>query len=230
MNNLINVLQNAQDRFSAVDPVLYVLAVAVSLVASFAASVLYRFFYENRATGSQVHRSFPLLGISVTTLFIAVQLSLPLSLGLLGALSIIRFRTPIKEPEEVGFIMLVIASSIVCATLNFQYLIFLFVGAVTALMIQRHSNFVRHRFEDGIMIVSLAVQAESSALPQIIDYVRQNTKHSRLESTTSREGRTSLQFAFAGMKSDMPAILSSLRAMESSLETDIYFNRPGGLR
>jgi len=31
---------------------------------------------------------------------------------LLGALSIVRFRTPIKEPEEIGFIMLVVASAL----------------------------------------------------------------------------------------------------------------------
>ena len=35
-----------------------------------------------------------------TPMPLKVLLSLPLSLGLLGALSIVRFRTPIKEPEE----------------------------------------------------------------------------------------------------------------------------------
>ena len=35
--------------------------------------------------------------------------SLALSLGLVGALSIVRFRTPIKEPEELGYLFLIIA-------------------------------------------------------------------------------------------------------------------------
>ena len=48
---------------------------------------------------AKVHLTL-LIGPSVTLLFICVQLSLPLSLGLLGALSIVRFRVPIKEPEE----------------------------------------------------------------------------------------------------------------------------------
>jgi len=230
MNSLMNLLQETQDRFNSVDPMLFVLAVVISLIASFGASMLYRYFYENRATGSQVHRAFPLLGISITTLFVAIQLSLPLSLGLLGALSIIRFRTPIKEPEELGFIMLVIASSIVCATLNFQYLIALYGGAVIALLIQRHSNLVRHRLDDGIMIISSTNEMESEALSSIIDYIQGSTKHSRLESTTRRDGRTSLQFAFAGMKIDMPSLISGLEAIAESLEVDIYFNRPGGLR
>ena len=88
-----------QEQMSVGD---FLAALLVSLAAAAAASLLYRFFYERRGTGSQIHRAFPLLALAVTTLFIGVQLSLPLSLGLLGSLSIIRFRTPIKEPEEVG--------------------------------------------------------------------------------------------------------------------------------
>lgn len=49
--------------------------------------------------------------IAMTTMFIitVVKSSLALSLGLVGALSIIRFRTAIKEPEELAFLFLVIA-------------------------------------------------------------------------------------------------------------------------
>ena len=77
----------------------FVFLLTLSLASSLLIAQLYLFFYADRATGSQVHRAFPLLGISITAIFIAIQFSLPLSLGLLGALSIVRFRTPIKEPE-----------------------------------------------------------------------------------------------------------------------------------
>ena len=52
-----------------------------------------------------------LVFISTTTLLIitVVKTSLSLSLGLVGALSIIRFRTPIKEPEELAYLFLAIA-------------------------------------------------------------------------------------------------------------------------
>lgn len=96
----------------------YVIAIIVSLTLSVLISGLYVTFFDPNSTGSKIHRSFPLLGPAVTTIFITVQFSLPLSLGLLGALSIVRFRTPIKEPEEIGFILLVIACSISVATFN----------------------------------------------------------------------------------------------------------------
>lgn len=49
--------------------------------------------------------------VSATTMLVIgiVQSSVALSLGLVGALSIIRFRTPIKEPEELAYLFLSIA-------------------------------------------------------------------------------------------------------------------------
>ena len=44
-----------------------------------------------------------------TLVISVVKSSLALSLGLVGALSIVRFRTPIKEPEELAYIFLAIA-------------------------------------------------------------------------------------------------------------------------
>ena len=55
-----------------------------------------------------------LLFISATTMLVisVVKTSLALSLGLVGALSIIRFRTPIKEPEELAYLFLSVALGI----------------------------------------------------------------------------------------------------------------------
>ncbi len=92
--------------------------IVASIIAALLISHLYLRFFDANSTGSRIHRAFPLIGPAVTTIFLTVQFSLPLSLGLLGALSIVRFRTPIKEPEEIGFILLVIACSISIATFN----------------------------------------------------------------------------------------------------------------
>lgn len=55
-----------------------------------------------------------LLFIAATTMLVisVVKTSLALSLGLVGALSIIRFRTPIKEPEELAYLFLSVALGI----------------------------------------------------------------------------------------------------------------------
>ena len=52
--------------------------------------------------------NFPLLAMITTLVITVVKSSLALSLGLVGALSIVRFRAPIKEPEELTYLFLAI--------------------------------------------------------------------------------------------------------------------------
>jgi uncharacterized membrane protein YhiD involved in acid resistance len=54
-------------------------------------------------------RNFLLLTVTTTLIISIVKSSLTLSLGLVGALSIVRFRAAIKEPEELAFLFLAIA-------------------------------------------------------------------------------------------------------------------------
>ena len=54
-------------------------------------------------------QNFVLLAMTTTLIISLVKSSLALSLGLVGALSIIRFRTAVKEPEELSYLFLVIA-------------------------------------------------------------------------------------------------------------------------
>ncbi len=61
---------------------------------------------NNRETLAQV---FPFILLTTTLIIMVVKSSLALSLGLVGALSIVRFRTPIKEPEELAYLFLSIA-------------------------------------------------------------------------------------------------------------------------
>jgi len=54
-------------------------------------------------------QNFVVLGMTTMLIISVVKASLALSLGLVGALSIVRFRTAIKEPEELGYLFLTIA-------------------------------------------------------------------------------------------------------------------------
>ena len=61
---------------------------------------------SNREEFSQV---FPFILLTTILIITVVKSSLALSLGLVGALSIVRFRTPIKEPEELAYLFVAIA-------------------------------------------------------------------------------------------------------------------------
>ena len=153
LDNIFGAL--TQGTGPQVSPLAFLMLMAVSLLSSLFIAYLYVHFYSNRATGSQVHRAFPLLGISITAIFVTIQFSLPLSLGLLGALSIVRFRTPIKEPEEIGFIMLVIATSIAVATFKLSFVGIIFVVALAALFGQAITRRFMGAEADGTIVISL---------------------------------------------------------------------------
>ena len=61
---------------------------------------------SNREDFAQV---FPPIVLTTVLIITVVKSSLALSLGLVGALSIVRFRTPIKEPEELAYLFMSIA-------------------------------------------------------------------------------------------------------------------------
>ncbi len=61
---------------------------------------------SNREEFSQV---CPFILLTTILIITVVKSSLALSLGLVGALSIVRFRTPIKEPEELAYLFIAIA-------------------------------------------------------------------------------------------------------------------------
>ncbi len=82
--------------------------ILTSLLCLVIAQVYIRYGHSlsNRRTLS---RSFVLIGLTTMIIITIVKSSLALSLGLVGALSIVRFRTAIKEPEELAYFFMVIA-------------------------------------------------------------------------------------------------------------------------
>ncbi len=209
---------------------LFATALLASLAASYAAALMYRFFYESRGTGSQVSRAFPLLGIAITTLFICIQVSIPLSLGLMGSLSIIRFRTPIKEPEEVGFIMLVIAASVSAATYNFDFIIVLYTVALLSLFIIRKARRMGFLKRDGLLVIAMADE-NAGRFEGLLNLLKQHLRHSVVQSTSSRDGVTSIHIAFSGLLTDVAKLHADVRGFSDSIKSmNVFLDRPGGMR
>ena len=209
----------------------FLLVMMVSLLASLVVSYLYIYFYSSRATGSHLQRSFPLLGLSITAIFICIQFSLPLSLGLLGALSIVRFRTPVKEPEEIGFIMLVVACSLACATLNFGFLLVLLVVAVVALLLRRWAPaLLEGTTDDGSIIISLPQAEYEKAGEQVLDFLESKLRRARIESLAKNNDEVVLSVLFRSSSSRQLASLEAeLREIAKPSNFTVLFNRPGRL-
>jgi Domain of unknown function (DUF4956) len=232
MNDAISKIgQLIRDPSIQVDMTGFIFALLVSCFVALAVSALYQVFYENRATGSQIHRSFLLMGPSITSLFIAIQFSLPLSLGLLGALSIIRFRTPIKEPEEVGFIMLLIATSVVCATFQFMLLLVLLGLALAFLLVQKHlPGLLGSKRTDGILLLVLEGDSAAASREKALEVLAKRLVRGKLQGISYASDLTTIHYTFTGLDGrGADGLEASLREVAPVHRLNIYFNNQGTL-
>ena len=228
LSNLYAALN--QGGLAQVDPAGFLLLMAISLVSSLFIAYLYVHFYSSRATGSQVHRAFPLLGISITAIFVTIQFSLPLSLGLLGALSIVRFRTPIKEPEEIGFLMLVIAMSIATATFKLAFVGITLAVALGALFLQVVTRGFGWNTTDGTIVVSLPVDGQPIDPAAVTAVLRRRLPKASLESVSQTDAETVVSYTFRGLAdAALTGLQADLSAVSGGSTYNVFFNRPGAL-
>ena len=209
-------------------PLLLAVALTGSLISSFLVSFLYARFYGNRATGSQVHRSFMLIGPSITAIFIAIQFSLPLSLGLLGALSIVRFRTPIKEAEEIGFILLVVAVSLSWATLNVQLLATLLAVAIVGLLFVAGRSRRRGGAQDGMVVVTLPRSDYDEKAKELFGILDRGLLKAKLDSISENDDESVISYSFARLdRGGLLDLREEVNKVAGRASVNLFFHHSG---
>jgi len=205
----------------------FVAVMLISLLSAMFIAFLYRVFYETRETGSRVHRAFPLLGISITAIFIAIQFSLPLSLGLLGALSIVRFRTPIKEPEEIGFVMLVVAAALSCATFNLIFLGIILLIAVLALVGARLGRrILGERLDDGMLVATLPRADYRAKGELLLGCLEGGLPRARVDAVSESGDEAVVSCSFSRLsRAKLSEVQKRLAELSGELRLDVFFNR-----
>ncbi|MCA9192069.1 MAG: DUF4956 domain-containing protein [Planctomycetales bacterium] len=93
---------------ASVEPMLFAFYLAIGGLMSLYVRFLYRKCANSANDANSVTRVFPLLTLVTIGVITVVKTSMALSLGLVGALSIVRFRAAIKEPEELVYLFLCI--------------------------------------------------------------------------------------------------------------------------
>jgi len=176
------------------------ISIAASLVASIVVYLMYHLFYGSRNIGAGVDRTFLIGGPAITALFLGIQSSIPLSLGLLGALSFVRFRTPVKDPAEIGFLLLLIACSIGAATSTYAIMIILVAVVFVCLLVQWlvKRRFSLGRFTDLIVSVDRTIFSELE--PRLRALLSNECRHLQLKTITVMDGRISAHYQFKASK------------------------------
>ena len=174
--DIVSVWQGMQSSLGWTEALI---AIGFSVVFSLIVYFMYQLFYGSRHIGAGVNRMFLMGGPAITVLFLGSQTSIPLSLGLLGALSFVRFRTPVKDPAEIGFLLLLIACSIGASSGNFMVTALLLVGVFIILGVKWLLRDRAALGARGSMMLSLDQAAFDAALEAIKGEEMQAEKKAR---------------------------------------------------
>jgi len=192
-------------------------------LASIVAYLMYQLFYGSRNIGAGVHRMFIIGGPAITTLFLGIQYSIPLSLGLLGALSFVRFRTPVKDPAEIGFLLLLIASSIGAATELFVITAILYAVVFAALGVQWLTRNRLSFFARGHLMIALDQAAYSNIEGRLNTFLNERLRGHRLETMSVLEDRVSLYYQYRSQRDfDWTAFTGELNRITSPAKVEVF--------
>ena len=116
------------------------------------------------------------VGIIVTAIILAMQNSLAISLGMVGALSIIRYRTAIKDPMDLVFLFWAVGEGIMCGSGLIGLALIMCVIITVALLI--FDRFPVKRAPYLLVVNSEDMEIE----PKVIDVVQKHTRHFTIKS------------------------------------------------
>lgn len=133
MNNFTDVIKGKfLEEFSALSVSAALTAIALSFVLCLFIVFVYRVTYSGVNYSKSFAGCMIMLGMVTTVMILVISSNVVLSLGMVGALSIVRFRTAVKEPTDTAFLFWAIATGIICGAgyVTLSVLMTLLLGAL----------------------------------------------------------------------------------------------------
>ncbi len=165
---------------------------AVSMLLAFAIGLFIFYIYKKSYRGVMYSANFgtSLIAVALVTTFVmlAVTSNVVLSLGMVGALSIVRFRTAVKDPMDIAFLFWSLAAGIVLASglVHLAVLGSLFIGIVMLVFSDR-----RDEERPYILVVHCADETAERAAR---DFASSRVKALSLKSKSVSPGRVELNY------------------------------------
>ena len=149
----------------------YIVNLCLSAILSFVLSYVYIKYGTSLSNRRMFAKNFVLLTMVTMLVITIVKSSLALSLGLVGALSIVRFRAAVKEPEELSYLFFAIAIGLGFGAGQCLITIFAFFIIVGIIIIK--SRFSKFRDEQNLYLTITSHAPGKIALEQIIEILKQ---------------------------------------------------------
>lgn len=222
MDNILELL-SGRELSASLDLVAYLYTLLISLTFGIILSVVYHlYFQDNEPQDASLSRSLVLLTPSLTTIFWMIQFSIPMSLGLLGTLSFVRFRTPVKRSEDVAFIVIALTVAISCA-IDKHLVGGIFIVLLIAYAIFRNSLLMRTTIKKRFAVVTLNTK-RTIPLKELHAEVDNICKHSDFVSARTYDGITSFVFNIPNFSDRMyEQLASTISDRDNNARLNVFF-------
>lgn len=189
------------------------MALFLSLFLSLALVAVYKHTHRGLSYSTSFVHTIVIMTVTVSVIMLIIGSNLARAFALVGALSIIRFRTAIKEPRDVAFIFAGMATGMACG-------VRLPLEAVTFTLFICPVIYFLHRFDVGAMTTSEVLLKVH--VPENLDYERalepvfyQHLLDQSLVSLETIQGGTLIELVYTihfKRDADQRAFLDALRA------------------
>lgn len=194
-----------------------ILDMVLALALAFGLGMFIFFVYKKTFSGVMYSSTFGVtlvaLTMITTVVILAVTSNVVLSLGMVGALSIVRFRTAIKEPLDIAFLFWSIAVGIVLAAGMIPLAVFgsVFIGIMLLLMVNRKT------YRNPYMLVIHCENYESERAA--LDFVKKEVLRSALKGKTVQKDRIELNLEVRMKKenTDFINVLSEMQGVKDAV-------------
>ena len=183
-------LVEATDRISLTD---FVVSVVVALSLSWILARTYRICASSFSNRSQFADNFQMICFTTMIIITVVKASLALSLGLVGALSIVRFRTAVKDPEELAYLFFCIAIGLGAGA--GQWLIATYGTIVVVALLLLRWRFRRDTTSSSVLCMVNAPGCSPEQIDAVIATVSQECRSAELKRLDESTDRTEVVMA-----------------------------------
>ena len=163
----------------------FLLTMAVSLLLGLLIAVIYRVSYRGVLFSRAFAVSLLAMEVITTLILLTITSNVVLSLGMVGALSIIRFRTAIKDPLDIVFLYYAICGGIMCGA---GLLGLAAIGTVIVGVILVVASRLPAAADSYILMITVNPEDEEP----IVKYIEKSTKRSKLKSKALVENTVEL--------------------------------------
>jgi len=158
----------------SVNPIRAFLSLPLAFALGYFISYIYRLTHRGFSYNAAFNVTLVMVTVIVTVVMVSISSNIALSLGLIGSLSIIRFRTVLKDTTDMCYVFWTIAAGLTVGSHNFVFAISatLFLGVVMVVL----SKLLLKRLQgnDYVIIVQMDGDSKASATQSITDVFDEN--------------------------------------------------------